>query len=92
LIIYSCKFSRQKLLHLRSVYSYEVFPAGWCNKHKYSLSVPKLPYKDSKDYEHCYYSSDVDIDFSQSDQNNLTKYPHYVKGEIFYHFSKKYSF
>jgi len=34
---------RQELLHVRSVYSDEVFPVGWCNKHKYSLSVPKLP-------------------------------------------------
>ncbi|XP_022180429.1 scm-like with four MBT domains protein 1 [Myzus persicae] len=79
----------QELLHLRSVYSDEVFPAGWCNKHNYSLSVPKLPYNDSKDFEHCYYSSDIDIDFSQSDQDNLTKYPDYLKGEIFYHFCKR---
>lgn len=77
---------------MRSVYSDEVFPVGWCNKHKYSLSVPKFPYDDSNDFEHCYYSSDVDIDLSQLDQENLTKYPHYLKGGIFYHFSKKYNF
>jgi len=86
-----CEFSCQELLHLRSVYSDEVFPVGWCNKHNYSLGVPKLPYNDSKDFEHCYYSSDVDIDLSQSDQDNLTKYPHYLKGDILYHFSKKYN-
>ncbi|KAL4104178.1 hypothetical protein QTP88_019487 [Uroleucon formosanum] len=80
---------RKELLHLRSVYSDEVFPVGWCNKHKYSLGVPKLPYNDSNDFDHCYYSSDVDIDLSQSDQENLTKYPRYLKGDIFYHFSKK---
>ncbi|XP_029341210.1 scm-like with four MBT domains protein 1 [Acyrthosiphon pisum] len=77
----------QELLHLRSVYSDEVFPVGWCNKYKYSLGVPKLPYNDSNDFEHCYYSSDVDIDLSQSDLS--TKYPRYLKGEIFYHFSNK---
>ncbi|XP_029342125.1 scm-like with four MBT domains protein 1 isoform X2 [Acyrthosiphon pisum] len=79
----------QELLHLRSVYSDEVFPVGWCNKHKYSLGAPKLPYNDSNDFEHCYYSSDVDIDLSQSDQDLSKKYPRYLKGEIFYHFSKK---
>ncbi|XP_022172526.1 scm-like with four MBT domains protein 1 isoform X2 [Myzus persicae] len=36
---------RQELLHVRSVYSDEVFPIGWCNKHKYFSSAPKLPYR-----------------------------------------------
>lgn len=79
----------QELLHVRSVYSDEIFPVGWCNKHEYSLSVPKRPYNDSNDFKHCYYSSDVDIDLSQSDQETFTKYPHYLKGEIIYHFSNK---
>jgi len=85
-------FRCQELLHVRSVYSDEVFPVGWCKKHNYSLGVPKLPYNDSKDFEQCYYSSDVDIELSQTDQDIITKYPDYLKGEIFYHFSKKYNF
>ncbi|KAL5237491.1 hypothetical protein ACI65C_004901 [Semiaphis heraclei] len=64
------------------VYSDEVFPVGWCNKHNYSLGVPKLPYNDSKDFEQCYYSSDIDIDLSQTDQDNLTKYPDYLKENV----------
>jgi len=76
-------------LHVRSVCSDDVFPVGWCNKHRYSLSAPKLPYTDCNDYENYYYSSDIEIDLNGSDKNNL-KYSHYFKGEIPYHFSKKY--
>eukprot|EP00102_Acyrthosiphon_pisum_P026276 XP_016663486.1 PREDICTED: scm-like with four MBT domains protein 1 [Acyrthosiphon pisum] len=79
----------QDLRHLRSIYSDEVFPVGWCNKHKYNLGIPKPPYNVSNDFEHCYYLSDIDINLSQSDEENVTKYPHYLKEEIFYHFSKK---
>lgn len=77
---------------MRSVYSDDVFPVGWCNKHKYSLSTPKLPFTDCDDYKTMYYASDIDIDFNQSDNNYLEKYPNFVKGEIFYHYSKKYAF
>lgn len=83
-------FRCQELLHVRSIYSDEVFPVGWCNKHKYLLNVPKLPYTDCSDYEHYYYSSDIDIDLNGSDKNNLIKYSNYFKGEIPYHYSKKY--
>ncbi|XP_060871947.1 scm-like with four MBT domains protein 1 isoform X2 [Metopolophium dirhodum] len=38
-------------LHVRSVYSDDVFPVGWCNKHKYSLSVPKLPHRDNQNVD-----------------------------------------
>jgi len=86
------EFSCQELRHLRSICSDEVFPVGWCNKHKYNLGVPKRPYNVSNDFEHCYYLSDIDFNLSQSDEENVTKYPHYLKKEIFYHLNKKYNF
>lgn len=76
---------------MRSVYSDDVFPVGWCNKHKYSLSTPKYPYTDNNDFNNYYYTSDLDIDFNESQEENLIKYPQYFKGEIFYHHSKKYN-
>ncbi|XP_025406134.1 uncharacterized protein LOC112680298 isoform X2 [Sipha flava] len=78
-----------ELLHVRSVYSDDVFPVGWCNKHKYLLSTPKVPFADCDDYKNMYYASDIDIDFHLVDKDYLEKYPNFVKGEIFYHYSKK---
>lgn len=80
------------MLHVRSVYSDEIFPVGWCNKHKYLLTTPKLPYIDCNDYENGYYMSDIEIDFNELDETSLIKYPHYVKGDLPYHYSKKYDF
>lgn len=81
-------FRCQELLHVRSIYSDDIFPIGWCNKHKYSLSIPKLPFTDCNNYESNYYASDIDMD-NESHEDILTKYPHYFKGEIPYHFSQK---
>lgn len=74
------------------MYSDEIFPVGWCNKHKYILTVPKLSYTNSNDYDHCYYGSDIDFDFNESDTENLSKYTNYFKGEIPYHYQEKYVF
>lgn len=71
---------------MRSVYSDDVFPVGWCSKHKYSLSTPKYPYINNNDFDNYYYASDVELK-----EENLIKYPQYFKGEIFYHYSKKYN-
>lgn len=60
----------------------------WCNKHKYLLNTPKLPFTDCDDYENMYYASDIDVNLSDND--NLEKCPNLVKGEIFYHYSKRY--
>lgn len=91
-IINSYEFRCQEILHVRSIYSDDVFPVGWCNKNKYPLSVPKLPYTDCNDYDNCYYASDIDIEFNKSNENDLLMYSQYFKGEIPYHFSKKYNF
>ncbi|VVC29794.1 SLED domain,Zinc finger, C2CH-type,Sterile alpha motif/pointed domain,Mbt repeat [Cinara cedri] len=78
----------QELLHVRSIYSDDIFPIGWCNKHKYLLSTPKLPFTDCNSYENHYYGSDIDTDFNESHTEFLTKYPNYFKGDIPYHYSE----
>lgn len=80
------------MLHVRSIYSSEIFPIGWCNKHKYILSFPKSPYIDCSDYVNCYYTSDIDVDFNESDDKNAIKYPRFFKGDVHYHYKKKYNF
>lgn len=85
-------FRSQQLLHVRSVYSDEIFPVGWCNKHKYSLSTPTIFSGDFNDYEHLYYASDVDIDFNELENANLIKNHNYLKGDIFYHYNNKYNY
>uniref|UniRef100_A0A2S2R5G4 Scm-like with four MBT domains protein 1 n=1 Tax=Sipha flava TaxID=143950 RepID=A0A2S2R5G4_9HEMI len=82
--------STQEFLHVRSVYSDEVFPVGWCDKHNYPLTTPKCPYVDYDYNDNCYYASDVEIDFKAPDKECLIKYPNYFKGEFFYHYSKCY--
>lgn len=74
---------------MRSVYSDDIFPVGWCNKHKYLLSTPKIPFNDCDNYINCYYASDVEIDFDELDNKVLLKYPNYCKGDVPYHFSKR---
>ncbi|VVC28864.1 SLED domain,Mbt repeat [Cinara cedri] len=76
----------QELLHVQSIYSDDIFPIGWCNKHKYSLSTPKLPFINCNNYEN-HYVSDIDTNF-ESHKEFLTKYPNYFKGEIPYHYSE----
>lgn len=77
-------------MHVRSIYSDDVFPVGWCNKHKYLLNVPKLPYTDCNDFGYYYYASDTNVDINDLDENNLINCSHYVKGELPYHYIKKY--
>lgn len=56
------------------------------------MNTPKLPFIDCDDFESCYYVSDDNIDINELDKNNSMKYPHYIKGDIAYHYSKKYTF
>lgn len=76
---------------MRSIYSDDVFPVGWCNKHKYSLNGPKLPYANHNVYENYYYISDDEMDLNRPDVNKLINYPHFIKGDIYYHYNKKYN-
>lgn len=82
-------FRCQELLHVRSIYSDDIFPIGWCNKHKYSIRIPKFPFTDCNNYENHYYASDIDMEFNESHKDFLIKYPNYLKGEIPYHYSQK---
>lgn len=75
---------------MRSVYSDEVFPVGWCDKHNYPLTTPKCPYVDYDYNDNCYYASDIEIDFNASNVEWLIKYPNYYKGELLYHYRKCY--
>lgn len=77
---------------MRSVYSDDIFPIGWCNKHKYSLNSPKLPYANCKTYENYYYISDDEMDLDEPNVKKLTNDPQYIKGEILYHYNNKYNF
>lgn len=77
---------KQELLQVRSMYSDEIFPVGWCFKHKYPLNIPKSLYTSISSYENCYYASDDDIDLDRTTNREILKeYPEYLRGDILYH-------
>ncbi|XP_050436078.1 uncharacterized protein LOC126842903 [Adelges cooleyi] len=76
----------QQVLQVRSVYSDEIFPIGWCKKHKYKLNTPKSLYCDNETYNNYYYDSDYEIDFDNKTENHESKYPYFKESDIVYHY------
>lgn len=70
---------------MRSVYSDEIFPVGWCNKHRYTLNSPRSLYMNCDTYISCYYESDVEVNLNDEDKDDLTKYNLYVKNDFYFH-------
>ncbi|XP_050534831.1 MBT domain-containing protein 1-like isoform X2 [Daktulosphaira vitifoliae] len=79
----------QELLHVRSIYSDEIFPVGWCNKHKYTLSSPQSLYINCDTYISYYYKSDFEINLNDEDIDDLTKCNFYVKNDFYFHSKHK---
>lgn len=56
------------------------------------MSTPTISSADCNDYEHFYYISDDDNDLNELDNSKLLMNCLYLKGDLFYHYSKKYNF